>query len=220
MCGQGIQYVTSQKQSPSAIDYLGSMKEAVAIEKRLASVGSSKALKDVLGRCVSEYNKMVTKKAHRVTTEIKNLILNLFPSFNIRITNCFVFIFVDPRTLITNWGWGQMMMCSESSTSITIRIPTRSQAWLFWQSYFQYFLISSTPISPRPVCLPALPVDVLQQDFWVPGSCSRSESSKYAGKPLFKEVLTVTVETCKMWMVRATEDCFLQFQDGDFFHRP
>lgn len=97
MCGQGIQYVTSQKQSPSAIDYLGSMKEAVAIEKRLASVGSSKALKDVLGRCVSEYNKMVTKKAHRVTTEIKNLILNLFPSFNIRITNCFVFIFVDPN---------------------------------------------------------------------------------------------------------------------------
>lgn len=78
---QGIQYVTAQKQAPSAIDFLGAMKEAVSIEKRVATGGTSKALRDVLARCVGDYNKMVTKKAHRITTEIKNMVMNLPPSF-------------------------------------------------------------------------------------------------------------------------------------------
>ena len=53
----------------------------MSIEKRVATGASSKALRDVLNRCVGDYNKMVTKKAHRITTEIKNMVMNLPPSF-------------------------------------------------------------------------------------------------------------------------------------------
>ena len=75
---QGVQHVTSEKQSPSPIDFLGSLKEAVAIEQRLSKAGTSKALRDVLTRCCGEYNRMVTKRSHRVDTATKSLILNLF----------------------------------------------------------------------------------------------------------------------------------------------
>ena len=75
---QGVQHVTAEKQAPSPIDFLGAMKEAVAIEKRLCKSGQSKALRDVLSRCVGEYNRMVTKKSHKVDTAVKNLIMNMF----------------------------------------------------------------------------------------------------------------------------------------------
>lgn len=54
------------------------MKEAVAIEKRLAKAGVSKALRDVLSRCVGEYNKMVSKRSHKIDTPTKNLVMNMF----------------------------------------------------------------------------------------------------------------------------------------------
>ena len=57
------------------------MKMAVNVEKRLAKGKVSNALRDVLTRCVGEYNRLVTKKAHRIDTPIKNLILNLFSGF-------------------------------------------------------------------------------------------------------------------------------------------
>lgn len=69
--------MTSEKQTPSPIDILGAMKEAVAIEKRLAKAGVSKALRDVLSRCVGEYNKMVTKRTHKIDTATKNLVMNM-----------------------------------------------------------------------------------------------------------------------------------------------
>jgi hypothetical protein len=70
--------VTAEKQAPSPIDILGAMKEAVAIEKRLAKAGVSKALRDVLSRCVGEYNKMVSKRSHKIDTPTKNLVMNMF----------------------------------------------------------------------------------------------------------------------------------------------
>lgn len=69
--------MTADKQAPSALDYLGSMKEAVSLERRQAKQGTSRALKDVLAKVVTEYNKMCTNKLHRITTERKKLVQNL-----------------------------------------------------------------------------------------------------------------------------------------------
>ena len=77
---QGIQHVTAEKQAPSPIDILGAMKEAVSIEKRLAKAGTSKALRDILSRCVGDYNKLCTKRTHRIDTATKTLVMNLFLS--------------------------------------------------------------------------------------------------------------------------------------------
>ncbi|CAK9107687.1 Uncharacterized protein SCF082_LOCUS50126 [Durusdinium trenchii] len=148
-----IQYVSSQKQAPSPLDFLGALKEAVAVERRLNSSGSgSKALREVLGRCVSEYNKMVTKKGHRIDSPLKSLILNM--------------------------------------------LRTNDNAQQLIHRHYDLY----------PHTCSALPVDVLQQDFWVPGSTSRSESTKFQNKALFKEILTPDLETCELWITRATED--------------
>ena len=89
----GIQHVTSDKQAPSALDYLGSMKEAVSLERRQAKQGTSRALKDVLAKVVAEYNKMCTNKLHKITTERKKLVQNL-----ILVLHYTVFFWVPPPT--------------------------------------------------------------------------------------------------------------------------
>lgn len=72
-------HITSEKQAPSAIDYLGAMQHAVALERRAARSGVSKALKDVLARCIATYNQMChSNKKQRIDTARKNLIMNLF----------------------------------------------------------------------------------------------------------------------------------------------
>ena len=81
--------MTSEKQAPSPIDILGAMKEAVGVEKRLAKSGTSRALRDVLSRCVGEYNKMVSKRSHKIDTPTKNLVMNMFLEPN----NWFTFYF-------------------------------------------------------------------------------------------------------------------------------
>ena len=85
---------------------------------------------------------------------------------------------------------------------------------LSWVLHTSHLGVWSTYLNiqkqPRPVtipfALPALPLDILQQDFWVPGSTSRCESSKFQGKGLFREILTPSVETCLLWVNRSTED--------------
>ncbi len=51
-----------------------------------------------------------------------------------------------------------------------------------------------------------LPLDILQHDWWVPGSTGRMEQPKFAGKSQWKEILTCTPETCLLWATRATQD--------------
>ena len=74
---QGLGHVTSDKQTPSAIDYLGHMKEAVSVEKRLQKP-PHKPLKDLLNGLVATYNKMTTSKRHRIETGKKSAIYNLW----------------------------------------------------------------------------------------------------------------------------------------------
>ena len=72
-------FVTSEKQSPSALDLLGAISQAVAVERRQAQLkpGASKALKDLINKCVTEFNKLTTVKKHRIDTTRKSLIYNL-----------------------------------------------------------------------------------------------------------------------------------------------
>ena len=71
-------HITAEKQVPSPIDYLGTMKEAVALERKNATAGTSKALKDVLARCIASYNRMVSSnKKFRIDTPKKNLVMNM-----------------------------------------------------------------------------------------------------------------------------------------------
>ena len=71
--------MTAEKQAPSALDLVGAMRQAVSLEKRQAAhkPGSSKALKDLLGKSISDYNKLTSNKRHRVDTKRKDLIYNV-----------------------------------------------------------------------------------------------------------------------------------------------
>ena len=63
-------------------------------------------------------------------------------------------------------------------------------------------------MSPAFTLLPApgLPLDILQGDWWVPGSTSRADLAKYSGKAQWQEILQVTPDVCLMWARRATQD--------------
>ena len=69
--------MTSDKQAPSPLDYLGCFSEAVSLEKRNAGAGASKFSKDVLNRVVAEYNKLCTNVKHKVDSHKKKLISNM-----------------------------------------------------------------------------------------------------------------------------------------------
>ena len=110
-----------------------------------------------------------------------------------------------------------MMISNASFIATTTCIPILRQAGceqnnqknieLKWsKNSFQSMPHPAYPAFGLPGSLPALPMDVLQADWWVPGSTSRSEHSKFVGKALFKEILTPTMITCSLWLSRATED--------------
>ena len=56
------------------------------------------------------------------------------------------------------------------------------------------------------LCFSGLPHEVLQLDFFVPGSCSRKEAERYRNKELFQEILEVTEEITVLYFKRATQD--------------
>jgi hypothetical protein len=53
---------------------------------------------------------------------------------------------------------------------------------------------------------PGLPLEILAQEFWVPGSTVRAECPQYLGKELFSEILRVTDETACLYAFRASQD--------------
>ena len=53
---------------------------------------------------------------------------------------------------------------------------------------------------------PGLPLEILAQEFWVPGSTVRAECPQYLGKETFSEILTATEETACLYAVRASRD--------------
>ena len=86
-------FVTAEKISPSPISILADIQKAVELEKKL---GRGKiALRDVLGRVVSDFNKMNANKKHRIDSGRKALLLNMllgkdyFPKFYCTTWHCF-----------------------------------------------------------------------------------------------------------------------------------
>lgn len=72
-----VGHVTSEKQSPSPLDFLGAISEAVVLEKQLAKGGASKALKDLIFKVCASYNALCAIRKHRIDTQRKALIYNL-----------------------------------------------------------------------------------------------------------------------------------------------
>ena len=70
-------YVTSEKLAPSPITLCADISKAVELERKLLRAGEKKGLKDVMGRVVADYNKMTSKKHHRIDSGRRSLILNL-----------------------------------------------------------------------------------------------------------------------------------------------
>ena len=76
---QELGHVTAEKQSPSAIDFVGTVRSAIDLERRMAvKTSGPKALKDLLAKVVSEYNKMVTVKRHRIDGAKRSLCYSMF----------------------------------------------------------------------------------------------------------------------------------------------
>jgi len=57
---------------------LADIQQAINIERKMNK--SNKALKDIMARVVSDYNKMVSIKRHKIDGARRNLIYNLFLS--------------------------------------------------------------------------------------------------------------------------------------------
>jgi len=70
-------YVTAEKIAPSPIDLVALLQQAVEAERKSARNGSKAPLKDVLGRCIAEYNRMVSVKRHRIDSSRRSLVYNL-----------------------------------------------------------------------------------------------------------------------------------------------
>ena len=84
------------------------------------------------------------------------------------------------------------------STATTIPILISNQAWFRKKKEFTTVSICQSG--------PGLPLEILAQEFWVPGSTVRAESPQYLGKELFSEILTVTDETACLYACRASQD--------------
>lgn len=71
-------YVTAEKVSPSPVCLVADFASAVQVERVQAKrSGTKTALKDLLARCVADYNKLCTIKRHRVDSAKRATIYNL-----------------------------------------------------------------------------------------------------------------------------------------------
>lgn len=73
---QEMGYVTAEKVEPSPITIMADMNQAIKLERVLCRGGRT-GTRDLLNKVVSEYNRMVTKKSHRIDSARKALIYNL-----------------------------------------------------------------------------------------------------------------------------------------------
>ena len=49
-------------------------------------------------------------------------------------------------------------------------------------------------------------LDILAQEFWVPGSSVRADAPQYQGKDQFQQILKADENTCVLWALRATQE--------------
>ena len=75
-------FVTAEKIEPSPITIMGEINQAIQVEKSFVRGGRA-GLRDLLSLTVTNYNRMVTNKRHRIDSGRKALILNLLFGFNL-----------------------------------------------------------------------------------------------------------------------------------------
>ena len=71
-------YTSAEKIEPSPLTVMAEIGSAIELERKMARGGRT-GLRDLLIRVVSEYNRIVTKKSHRIDSGRKAMIFNLFP---------------------------------------------------------------------------------------------------------------------------------------------
>ena len=142
--------MTAEKIQPSPLTIAGDVSQAISIERRMSRTRTG--LKDVLQRVVADYNRLVTKKNHRIDSARNGLIYNL------------------------------------------LRAPDQ-----VLQTIHRHYDVHKH-------CESALPLYILQHDFYVPGVTTSLDQPQYNGKDIFKEILQTTPETCALWVNRATQD--------------
>ena len=73
-------HITAEKQSPSAIDFVGTVRSAIDLERRMSAKSAQpRATKDMLNKIAADYTRMVTLKKHRIDGAKKALCYNMFP---------------------------------------------------------------------------------------------------------------------------------------------
>ena len=200
-------YVTSEKQAPSALDLLGSIAKAIDVERRQANSkpGVSKALKDMLSKVVGDFNKLVSNKKHRIDTgrnhscticylpawelvlcllKCLSLALRLFNS--IALNPCSALRLRAPEALgsILHKHYdafpheisGNASLCHLLAGNFRVK---------FLQDY-RWNCYSLTTGCLQFLLVPNLP--------------------KFAGKQLFREILSTTGESCLLWATRMVQD--------------
>lgn len=68
--------MTSEKVSPSPISMFADVSMAISVEKRMGK--QKMPLRDLLNRIVADYNRMTTIRKHRIDSNRKNLVYNLW----------------------------------------------------------------------------------------------------------------------------------------------
>lgn len=217
----GLQHITSEKQAPSPLDYLGSLKAAVQLERRLAKPGTSKALKDLLNKSIAEYNKMCSNKRHRVDSDRKKLIQNMFldwmwRTFHLAKTtmlNMLEYMIIIPwATLDSSISRLRLdddiqQIVHQHYDCFPHAVSGLGGTWLN-HAVWGHACLRTLHLGAAHHCasVSGLPLELLQSEWWVPGNSSRSEATRYGGHAIFRDILTTTQETCKMWIRRATQD--------------
>jgi len=190
---------------------------AIQMEQRITK--SKASMRDLLNKTCASYNKMTSIKKHRIDGARKSLLYNLCLSlFGDQLVLFFLFspwilakkIYVFTRVELCRdiffyhddgliKGCDPQKTSSIWSTDTTIPILISNQAW---------FRGKKKNLQLLGFCQsgPGLPLEILAQEFWVPGSTVRAECPQYLGKELFSEILRVTDETACLYAFRASQD--------------
>ena len=72
--------------------------------------------------------------------------------------------------------------------------------------YFENPLQPRISLGKNGVTAAGVPLELLQQDYWVPGVASRQECAKYHGKTVFREIFQSSGPTCLLWITRMIQE--------------
>ena len=180
----------------------------------------------MLNKIVAEYNRFASNKKHRLDSARKALALNLTLGKSLALL-CLFKWFVFPWDFPT-WsnstelsgldslhdpGCGAHLPCWRSCISIMIITRLRIQERIIVGTCWVWSTLCSknkTPCrGPRSIWndpWTGVPHELLQADYFVPGSCSRKEFDRYRGKEIFAEILEVTPEITMMYFDRVIQD--------------